>query len=329
MAYIYKKTINGKDYYYLRASKREGSKVIAKDIAYLGSTMEEAKKSIERLPAKEIRTAYKTISRFFETGKWLEDARKLEVKHSEFIEKPLLEQVEAAKLHWEKSFQKRDPLTKKETLHNFAIEFAFNTTSIEGNTITLKEAARLLTENLTPKNREMREIYDVQNTERVLLSIIEKQEKLSNELIITIHDELMRSIDNRTGYRTEDVRVLHSHFDASPAQYVKTDMSLLLKWLEENKGKLHPLVLGSIFHHRFEKIHPFFDGNGRTGRMCLNAILLSSGYPPVIIRKKNRAAYLNALGEADKAKGIEVGHYRHLAEFIAAEFVDNYWNCFL
>jgi Fic family protein len=108
-------------------------------------------------------------------------------------------------------------------------------------------------------------------------------------------------------------------------------MDLLLKWYDDNRQTLHPFVLASVFHHKFEKIHPFFDGNGRTGRMLMNAILLNAQYPPAIIRKKSRPTYLDVLSKADAA-GLEEktpGTYKPLVEFTANEYTDTYWNNFL
>ena len=68
----------------------------------------------------------------------------------------------------------------------------------------------------------------------------------------------------------------------------------------ENKNKIHTLRLATEFHARFEAIHPFEDGNGRTGRVLLNAILLEYGYPPLIIRKTARVAYFSSLEVFDK-----------------------------
>ncbi len=331
MAYIYKKTIGGKDYYYLRVSKRKGAKTFTKDVAYLGSSIAEVKQNLSRLPEKEIRAAHKTITRFIETNTFLEQAKKLKLRQTPYLSKGILEQVEACRLHWQKAVQKRDPRTREEQLKNYAIEFAFNTTSIEGNTITLREAAKLLTEQITPKNRTLREIYDIQNAERVFFQLFEKHFEFTHEAIIKLHKELMSNIDPRTGYRTGDVHVIHARFKATPAPYVRTDMGLLLKWYNESKSKLHPFVLASIFHHKFEKIHPFFDGNGRTGRMLMNAILLEAHYPPAIIRKKNRPIYLDVLSKADAA-GLEEATpntYKNLVEFIAGEYTDTYWNIFL
>ena len=73
----------------------------------------------------------------------------------------------------------------------------------------------------------------------------------------------------------------------------------MLKWYRENQNKLYPLELAFKFHHRFERIHPFADGNGRVGRMMLNYILIKEGYYPIIIRKNHRQKYIKALQAAD------------------------------
>ncbi|MEK6857596.1 MAG: Fic family protein [Nanoarchaeota archaeon] len=332
MVYVYKKNVGNKSYYYLRASKRKKERVIAKDIAYLGSSIEEVKKNLEKLPkyAKDIRKAYKTIKNFTESNRYEENIREAKLKRDDFLDKEQLIKVEACKMHFNKEFNKKDELTKKEILKNFVVEFAFNTASIEGNTIKLNEARNLLEEGLTPKNKTLREIYDLQNTEKVFFDIFNNEEDLSHEIIQKVHSELMKNIDYRVGYRTEDVRVFKSNFDSTPAHYVQTDMNLLLKWLENNKDKLHPLVLGAVFHHKFERIHPFMDGNGRTGRILLNIILLRCKHPPIIIHRKEREEYLKVLRKADQSNltDFKKEHYSELISFICDE-MSYYWDLFL
>jgi Fic family protein len=169
----------------------------------------------------------------------------------------------------------------------------------------------------------------VQNTEEVFLEW--SAFDISHESIISIHEKLMKNIDVRVGYRTEHVRVFKSHFDSTPAPYVKTDMDLLLKWYAKYENELHPLVLACLFHHKFEKIHPFMDGNGRTGRMLLNLILLKKEFPPVIIETKLRSQYLDDLSKADKedSESISVDNYSSLVQFVAKELITSYWNAFL
>ena len=175
MVYVFKKVVGNKSYYYLRASLRKGSRVISKDIAYLGSNVAEAKKTLSKLPKfkKEIDKAYRKINFVLESNHFLEKVKEKKLKVDPFLGKNIF-LVEACALHFNKVFNKLDPLTKKEIFNNFIIEFAFNTTSIEGNTIDLREARELLEEGLTPKNKTLREIYDLQNT-KVLKHLILKR----------------------------------------------------------------------------------------------------------------------------------------------------------
>lgn len=332
MVYVYKKQVGEKTYYYLRASQRKKGKILIKDIAYLGTSLGEVKKALNRLPqyAEQIRKTYKTIHHFLESNHYLEKAQQEKLKHDHFLEDTLFE-VEACKLHYAGIFQHSPELTKQEILKNFIIEFSFNTTSMEGNTIKLPEARTLLQEGIAPKNRSLREIYDVQNTERVFSYLQESEDSLSHEFIVKIHAELMQNIDPRIGYRTTDVRVIRSNFDATPAPYVKADMDLLLAWYEKNKQNLHPLVLAAVVHHKLEKIHPFLDGNGRTGRMVFNHLLIKRNYPPTIIHAKRRKEYLGVLRIADHSKPLEAmkEQYQPLTRFVAEEMSRTYWGIFL
>ncbi len=189
------------------------------------------------------------------------------------MSRELLTELTAIKLHYNEKFLRMNPKTRKDFFHEFIIDFVFNTNSIEGNTITLRETANLLNNNLAPRNRTLREINDMKNSEHVFLNLLDRKEQLSNKLIVWIHDELLKNIDDRKGYRTFDIRVRGAGFKSTPFPYIKADIDLLLKWYKSST--LHPFVLACIFHHKFEKIHPFADGNGRTGRMIMNHILMN------------------------------------------------------
>src|SRR3989344_5905611 len=190
MVYIYKKPIGDKNYYYLRASEKKGKRTITKDIAYLGSSIEEVKSNLDKLPKykDKIRKSYKIINYFLESNHFLEKAIKLKLKQDSLL-KDKTNEVEACKIHYLKNFGKSDKLTKKEIFKNYVIEFAYNTASIEGNTINLEEARNLLNEGITPKDKTLREIYDLKNTEKVFFDLLENKLKneLNHDLIIEIH----------------------------------------------------------------------------------------------------------------------------------------------
>jgi len=331
MAYIYKKIVNGRTYYYLRISKRIKGKLIVKDIAYLGSKISEVETKLNKLTKyqKEIKKGHRTIKKFIQTNHYLEKIRKKKLKKNKYFNEGMLEQIEVIKLHFNDYFLKLDELTIKETYQHFLIDFAFNTTSIEGNTITLEEANKLLKEEILPKNKTLREVYDLQNTEKVFFWLLEKKPVINERLIIKLHDELLDKIDVRKGYRTQEIRVFRSRFKASPMKYISMDMKLLFKWFKENRER-HPLVLAGMMHHKLEKIHPFADGNGRAGRMVMNYILMKKGYPPLIITKKRRGDYLEVLNKADKAdlENKEAKNYKALINYLAEEMISSYWNNF-
>ncbi|HKL24514.1 MAG TPA: Fic family protein [Candidatus Nanoarchaeia archaeon] len=332
MVYLYKKIIQGKPYYYLRISKRAGKRIITKDIAYLGNSISQARKKLDNLSQykDQIRKSYNKIHKFLESNHYLEKVKESKLKKDSFLEEKKKE-IEACKLHFNSEFRRLDSKTKQEIYKHFVIEFSFNSTSIEGNTITLKQARDLLEEGKTPKNRTLREIFDLQNQEEVFFDLLDSNDEIDHRFIQNIHKKLMKNIDKRTGYRTRDVRVIKAGFKSTPAWYVKTDMDLLLDWYKENKNKLHPFVLAVGFHHKFEKIHPFMDGNGRTGRMIMNYILMKNKYPPVIIKNKLRQEYLDALKEADNSnlKEINKEDYIRLVVFVSNELVSSYWDIFL
>jgi len=332
MAYIHVKKIGDKKYYTLRISARRGSKVITKDITNLGSDLSKINiKDLDKRYHKSIRKSYATIKKFLESNHYLEKTKKVKLKKDPSFSKEQLNEIEAVKLHYKK-FLKLNVLTKEEVFENFIINFAVNSTSIEGNTITLKEAHKLFKEEIVPKNRTLREVHDLTNTKKAIKFLQEEKPVIDIDLIIKIHDQLLESIDNRKGLRNHDIRIFGQPFKPSPAHYVRADLNLLLKWYKKNK--IHPLALAVFFHHKFEIIHPFSDGNGRTGRVLMNHILYLLGYPPFVVSTRLRREYLQAMNKADGAlkKGlteVDEKHYRNLIDFMHKQFITSYWDLFL
>ncbi|MFA5333566.1 MAG: Fic family protein [Candidatus Nanoarchaeia archaeon] len=332
MVYIYKKNIGGKDNYYLRVSVRKKDRILSKDIAYLGSKIEEVREKLSKLSdyKQEIRKSYKVLEKFINSEHYLEKAKSLKPKTNPYFSYETLLNLDAVKLHYSSEFLKKNYRTKLEIYNEFIIDYVYNSNSLEGNTIGLGETAKLLKEDIAPKNKTSREINDMKNSQKVFNMILETKEELNEDFIIKMHDELLDNIDARLGYRHDEIRVIGAGFKSTPYPYINTDIKILLDWYNKNKN-LHPLVLGTIFHHKFETIHPFYDGNGRTGRMIMNYILLKNDFPPIIIRKKTRDQYLEALKKADKA-GLtqsEPQYYKELMDYISGELILNYWNNFI
>ena len=294
--YIEKKRIGKERYNYLKISVRLGNKVRTKTIAYLGKDAigKKAAKSIfEKFSKKAKETKQKTLE-------------ELQLETID-INKELLSEAQLAKLRQikENSLKKLRALDK-ETLRDMYDDFTtilvFNTNAIEGNTLTLRDTDLLLNKGITPSGKNLREINDHLNAKQAFEFILQKKPKITRETILKLHAILLSNIDTRAGYyRTHNVRVFGANFETSPAEYVKADTDIILKWFRKAKRSLHPLILAAAFHHKFEKVHPFYDGNGRTGRMLLNLILIKNKLPPLIVSNAQRKRYYNALSEADSA----------------------------
>ncbi|MFH1425167.1 MAG: Fic family protein [archaeon] len=335
MAYIHVKRINGKKYYTLRISVRDGENVITKDLCSLGSDLFKIKiDDLEKKYHAEIRKSYDTIKKFLDTNYYYEKSKKKKLKKDEFFSHEQIIHIDSILTHFNVRYRKLDKQTQADFLGKFLINFAVNSTSIEGNTITLKEADRLINEDIIPKNRSLREVNDLTNTKKTIEFLNEIKPEITLELIEKIHDMLLENIDERKGYRNHSIKILGQPFKPSPSQYVKADMRLLLNWLKKKRGKIHPLALATFFHHKFGNVHPFSDGNGRTGRVLMNYIMSSLDFPTFVINRRFRKEYLDSMNKADKSlkKGlikIEIGDYRQLMDFMYSQFKISYWDNFL
>ena len=114
----------------------------------------------------------------------------------------------------------------------------------------------------------------------------------------------MSGFDEKTPgeYRAGPMFITASEVKPPPAGKIKKEMGALLEWLEKNTGKMHPVELASEFHARFEQIHPFNDGNGRTGREILNTMLRLDNYPRAIINLENMESYIALLERVQISK---------------------------
>ncbi len=293
--YIEKKKIGNEWYNYLKVSVRYGDKIRTKSVAYLGKsnlTKEELKKALAKYRSKADNLKRETI-----TELKMESEKKLEV----FLSKEKLNKIEKISEDFNKKLKFLDEKTRDDMFNDFLIVYAYNTNAIEGNTFTLRDTDLLLNKGITPSGKSLREINDHLNAKEVFNLILRKKISISHKSIIKIHSMLMKNIDKRVGdYRKDNVRVFGATFETSRAEYVRIDMDILLKWYKKNRRMLHPLILAAVFHHKFEKIHPFYDDNGRTGRLISNAILFQNGIPMLVVPDAQRKRYYASLAAADK-----------------------------
>ncbi len=185
----------------------------------------------------------------------------------------------------------------------FRVELTYTSNAIEGNTLTRQETVLVVEKGLTVGGKTLIEHLEATNHAHALDwikgQIKRKPTNLSEKDILHIHDIILKGIDDHNSghYRSVPVRISGSAVVLPNPQKIPDLMAAFSDWLAKNQG-LHPVELAAEVHYRLVTIHPFVDGNGRTARLLMNMILLMSGYPAAIIRKRDRLAYIESLEKA-------------------------------
>lgn len=199
-----------------------------------------------------------------------------------------------------------------EYLKDVLVRLAHHSTAIEGNTLSLPQTVSIILENsLPPMDRSvnLREIFEVKNHEQAfhyMLHELGQDQPLTLETVKGIHAALTDHLQHDRGqFKQADNAILGAEFQTASA--AETPL-LMRQWIDnltyrlENTKKAGERYLAiSEAHIAFERIHPFSDGNGRTGRMVMNYSLLQNDLPPVVISKDDRATYMSLLAKQDGA----------------------------
>ncbi len=181
----------------------------------------------------------------------------------------------------------------------FEVDYAHNSTAIEGNTLTLIETKVLLEDEISVGNKSLREIYEVVNHNKAFAYVkkcISENKQLDENIVKDIHSILMENILVGGVYRNVEVRITGAkHKPPAPSE-----MYYQIKEFFSNinsKSDLNPIELAAWTHAEFVKIHPFIDGNGRTSRLIMNYQLMRNEFLPVSINTEDRLEYFNLLEE--------------------------------
>ncbi|MBU0627609.1 MAG: Fic family protein [Nanoarchaeota archaeon] len=253
---IIKRKKGNLEYFYLQHSYRDGNRVITKE-RYIGK---EIPQNIEKI--------------------------------EEELKVDLYGKLAKIKENFQKEWQKYPESVKEKEKEQIAIAFTYNTNAIEGSTITLEDAQEIIHDKVSPK-KSLRDVKETEAHSKVFLDMLAKREEMSNDLMLRWCKEIFGETkpDIAGKYRDYPVRV--GNYRAPDWQDVKGLMNKLIQFINENK--INPVELSAKAHYRFERVHPFGDGNGRIGRLLMNYILWHNKYPMLIIEYKKRRTYYKAL----------------------------------
>ena len=265
-------------YYYLKHSFREDGRVVTKE-KYLGK---EVPKNITGIK----------IGLLKESRRWL--YAKLEKICSNF----------------QKEWKRMPASARQREKEEIAMAFTYNTNAIEGSTITLEETREIIIDKTAP-NKPLKDVRETEAHFKVFMEMLDGKEELSAGLLLKWHEAIFQETKADIAGRFRDFPVRVGQYRAPDWQDVAGLMRGFFRFLKD-AGSSNPVELASLAHYRFEKIHPFGDGNGRIGRILMNYILWRAGYPMIIIEYANRKSYYKALAR-DEARFTKYFVHRYLA----------------
>jgi Fic family protein len=197
------------------------------------------------------------------------------------------------------------PLALVRSLNNwFTVELTYTSNAIEGNTLTQRETALIIEKGLTTGGKTLQEHIEAINHAKALESLgsfEKKPSELTVADIVSIHRILLKTINDATAgcYRVAPVHIAGSTVMMPNPHKIPDLMTEFVAWLTSTAlTSYHPVTYASEAHYRFVSIHPFREGNGHTGRLLMNLLLMMHGYPPAILSKRDESATIASLEKA-------------------------------
>lgn len=196
------------------------------------------------------------------------------------------------------------------------VKYNQQSNAIEGNSLDIFETRVLLESGITANGKPFKDHLDILNHQEAifyLVDLVRENEPLSEKAIKNFHYLILQRTENeREAGKYRQIPVVIRGAEHQPPQpyLVEPQMEDLIQWNQQAQT-LHPIARIAQLHSRFVAIHPFIDGNGRTGRLLMNLELMKAGFQVTILKAERRMDYYRALAQADE------GNYQPITHFIA------------
>jgi Fic family protein len=203
-----------------------------------------------------------------------------------------------------------------EAMNGHAISFAYHSGKIENDNITYHDTREIFEhDGVTSYTGDLRTLFEIRNAKdanEFFLSSFGKKvpidevfvKELQKRLTLNTYDTRRYQLGERPGeYKKHDYVTGKAEIGAAPDD-VHEEMAELLDEIQDISPS-NSLTAAAYFHVKFENIHPFADGNGRTGRLAMNYFLVLHNHPPIVIHQEDRKAYYEALEAWDEEQQLE------------------------
>ena len=203
----------------------------------------------------------------------------------------------------------------------FILKLTYHSNSIEGSTLTEPDTAAILFDNAALSDKSLTEHLEAKNHQTALNYLfghIAKKEKIDEGLAIKLHGILMNGVHSNAGvYRNHAVRIIGANLPTANYISIPKLIKELMSLAAEKSKDI--IALSASIHSRFEQIHPFSDGNGRIGRLIMNAMLLNANFAPAIILQQQKQLYYTYLYKAQTKKD-----HSQLEDFLCEAVTDGF-----
>ena len=217
------------------------------------------------------------------------------------------------------------PLTEgevKRLYDDFMVEYTYNSNAIEGNTLTLRET-ELVLRGLTVDQKPLKDHLEVvghKDAFYFVIDLVKEKAEITESIIRQIHSLVLADKPMDKGvYRRIPVRIMGAHHEPAQPYLIEPKMYALLQDYKKDERNIAEKL--AEFHIRFEGIHPFIDGNGRTGRLLINLELMKAGYPPINIKFTDRKRYYDAFDAYYEKKDLSA-MTKLFAEYLNARLTE-------
>ncbi|XP_067262774.1 protein adenylyltransferase FICD [Chanodichthys erythropterus] len=192
----------------------------------------------------------------------------------------------------------------------------YHTVAIEGNTLTLSEIRHIIETRYAVPGKSLQEQNEAIGVDVAMkyinTTLLSRAGAITVNDILEIHRRVLGYADPVEAGRFRASQVFVGHHIPPHPQDLDRHMQELVQWINSEEAlHLHPVEFAALAHYKLVYVHPFVDGNGRTSRLLMNLILMQASYPPITIRKEQRAEYYTALDTANE------GDVRPFIRFIA------------
>lgn len=215
----------------------------------------------------------------------------------EAVRATIFDKLKSVKAGYQKE-QNNLPKTEKEKLiEDFFVHFIYDSSKIEGSSLSLNDTKGLFLHNVTPKNKPIKDVKEAEGYKEAFYSMLGFKSRLSIEIVKKWHAMMFKNtMDYIAGkIRTHKIIVTGSGAVFPHPENLPKLLKEFFSWYKEKEKKLNPVELAALVHLKFVSIHPFSDGNGRISRLLANYVLKKHGYPLINIKFGDRMSYYKSL----------------------------------